>query len=287
MQPAVSKKPSWWLWPTILSLDAPAVVLLWQGLFARTAGVSAGAPERFVLGCSVWLAYSADRWIEGWRLLPEQVQTHRHRFHIRWRWEIFIVWFAVLVLDVGAAIRGLQEREFHAGLLLLLAVAAYLLSHQLVHRTSRWRAPKEACVAILIAAGSAVFVISQAGGATAALLAPVALFTLLCFCNCALISVWEDEVDLSHGQTSLALQYGRAAGLSRTLPWLAAVAAVAAGLTAGTAMAAVAACSAASGVLLGIVDLTEPRIGRIPARVLADLALMTPIVPLLLAGGPR
>jgi hypothetical protein len=287
VQPAVLKKPSWWLWPTILSLDAPAVVVLWQALFARTAGVTAGAPERYVLGCSVWLAYSADRWIEGWRLSPEQVRTHRHRFHIRWRWEIFIVWVAVLALDLVTAIRGLPGREIHAGVVLLLAVAAYLLSHQLVHRASRWRAPKEACVAVLIAAGAAVFVVSQRGAATGALSAPMALFILLCFCNCALISVWENEVDLSHGQTSLALQYRQAAGLSRALPWLAALASVAAGLTAGPGMAAVAACSASSGVLLGLVDRAEPRIGRIPARVLADIALMTPAIPLLLLGGHR
>jgi hypothetical protein len=197
------------------------------------------------------------------------------------------VWIAVLALDVATALRGLLDREFHAGLLLLLAVAAYLLSHQLVHRASRWRAPKEACVAVLIAAGAAVFIVSRPGGATAVLAAPVALFILLCFSNCALISVWEDEVDLSHGQTSLALQYGRAAGMSRALPWLVALAGVAAGLTAGSAMAAVAGCVASSGVLLGLVDLAEARIGRIPARVLADLALMTPLVPLLLPGGSR
>ena len=148
------------------------------------------------------------------------------------------MWVAVLALDVATALRGLPAREFRAGALLLLAVAAYLLSHQLVHRASRWRAPKEVYAVAAPGRAGAVrrsFVVSPASaappprhlGAARPLHAPV------CFSNCTLISVWEDEVDLSHGQTSLALQFRRAAALSRMLPWLVALVAVAAGLTAG------------------------------------------------------
>jgi hypothetical protein len=46
-------------------------------------------------------------------------------------------------------------------------------------------------------------------------------------------------------------------------------------------------CAAASAGLLGIVDCAHVRCGRQLSRVLADVALMTPLVPLLasLAGG--
>jgi hypothetical protein len=281
VQPAVLKKPRWWLWPTILSLDAPAVVLLWQGVVARSASVPVGAPERFVLGCSVWLAYAADRWIEGWRLEPDRILTHRHGFHIRRRWEIFAVWAAALMLDVAVALRGLSATELRCGALLLLAVAAYLLSHQLVHRQSRWRAPKEACVALLLTAGTAVFVASAPGAQTAPMAAALGFFSALCFANCALISLWEDEVDRSHGQTSLALQFRWAAAPGKALPWVIAAGATLAWAAAGPAVRPAAACAAASGLLLGLVDRGESRMGRMAARVLADVALMTPLVLLL------
>lgn len=279
MQSAVSEKPPWWLWPTILSLDAPAVALLWQALLAGAVPAVIGAPERFVLGCSVWLAYAADRWIEGWRLAPDRIRTWRHAFHVRWRWEIFIVWAGVLALDVAVAWRGLTRVEFRNGLLLLLAVAAYLLSHQLVHRSSRWRAPKEACVAALIAAGSALFLLGLPGAANLAL--PLGLFTLLCFANCVLISVWEFEVDRSHGQTSLALRFRQATTVSRALLWLIGAGSAALFLAGSTGLRPAAACAGASALLLGLVDLAERRAGRVLARVLADVALMTPAVPLL------
>jgi hypothetical protein len=286
VQSSVASRPGWWLWPTVLSLDAPAVVLLWQGLIARSASAGTGAPEAVVLGCSVWLAYAADRWIEGWRLVPESILTHRHHFHQKWRWPILATWIAVLAVDVSAAVRGLSPAQFRAGALILLPVAAYLLSHQLVHRNNRWRAPKEVCVALLLGGGASVFAAARPGADLRGMAVPLGLFVLLCFSNCALISVWEDEVDLSHGQTSLALQFSRSVALSRALPWLLAAAAGAVWLAGVPHAGPAAGCAAASGVLLGLVDRAEHRIGRARARVLADVALMTPVA-LLVLGAAR
>jgi hypothetical protein len=286
VQSSVAKSPRWWLWPTILSLDAPAVAVLWQRLVAASASVATRAPEAVVLGCSVWLAYAADRWIEGWRLAPARILTHRHRFHQRWRWPILAAWAGVLVLDLLEAFRGLAPRELGAGALLLLPVAAYLLSHQLVHRRSRWRAPKEACVALLLGAGAAVFAAGRPGADLRGMALPLALFVLLCFSNCALISLWEDEVDREHGQTSLALQYGGASALGHVLPWAIAAAAGAAWIAGVPHARAAEGCAATSGVLLGLVALAEPRIGRVRARVLADVALLTPAAWLLLRPAP-
>lgn len=280
MQLSAAGRARWWLWPTILSLDAPIVVVLWQRLIAVSAPAHVGMPEMAVLGCSVWLAYSADRWLEGWRLVPESIQTHRHLFYQQWRWPIAAVWAGVLALDVAVASVGLSRTEFIAGLVVLAPVAAYLLSHQLLHRNSPWRAPKEVCVAGLLGGGAAVFAAVQPGAHLGRMAPPVLIFMLLCFSNCTLISIWEHEVDRLHGQTSLALQFVGASALGRGLPWLISIACAALWAWGGRGMPA--ACASASGVLLGLVDLGEKRTGRMPARVLADVALMTPLVPLLL-----
>ena len=284
MQPSAEQIPRWWLWPTILSLDAPAVVLAWQRMLASAASVRVGFPETFVLGASVWLAYCADRWIEGWRLDPAIIRTPRHFFHQRWRWPIAAVWAAVLALDLAESFQRLPRDELEAGFAVLLPVLAYLLSHQLVHRNHPWRAPKEVYVAVLLGAGVAVFVASQPGAHGAAAAGIVAVFVALAFTNCALISVWEHEVDRSHGQTSLALQFGGADALGRVIPWVLALGSLALGVSGVDPRAA--ACAATSAALLGCVDLAEPRIARIPARLLADVALMTPLVPLVLGGHP-
>lgn len=282
MQSSAADPTPWWQWPTVLSLDAPAVVVLWQVLIARSASVETRAPEMAVLGGSVWLAYAADRWIEGWRLTPANIRTRRHRFYQERRWPIAVAWIAVLCADIGVAFLQLGPAELGAGALVLVPAAAYIFSHQLIHRNTRRRPPKEACVAALLGAGAVVFTFGRPGANLSAMVLPLILFVLLCFSNCALISVWENDVDRAQGQTSLALQFAGAAAVSRTLPWLIALLAAAAWLAAPGGQGWPAASAVLSGILLGLVDASEGRIGRARARVLADVALMTPAIPLVL-----
>jgi hypothetical protein len=281
LRPAAAAAPHWWQWPTIGSLDAPAVALAWQALLAHATGVERTGAAAFVLGASVWLAYAADRWFEGWRLAPGQILTPRHRFYHRWRWPVAVAWMLVLLLDVGVAVVQLPRRDLLAGMVLLVPVLGYLLSHQLVHRHHRWRVPKEICVATLLAGGVAVFLGAHPevrAGTLGGLLAP---FALLCFANCALISAWEQRIDLVHGQTSLARQYQQGARVARALPWLLALVFLLWAPAAGEPFRLVLGCALASSVLLGLVDRFEPRLGWQLARVLADAALLTPVWPLL------
>jgi len=274
----ISRTPHWWQWPTVLSLDAPAVALAWQWQLSQVARFSPSWPHVFILGASTWLAYAADRWIEGWRLAPDQIRTQRHQFYQRWRWPIGVIWIAILGADFAVAVLRLDRREFNAGLLLLTPVLAYLLSHQLVHRDRRWRAPKEICVAFLFAGGATIFSFAQPEVPWRPLLAPLILFFSLCFANCALISVWEHEVDRAHGQTSLSLQSRHARQFMHIFPWALALAAGALGSIATKSARPAAWCVAVSAGLLGAVDLAETSLGRQPARVLADFALLTPFV---------
>lgn len=286
MKPFAAGRPYWWQWPTVLSLDAPAVALLWQWLLAGAAGIGLGWPQAFILGMSVWLAYAADRWIEGWRLVPAQIRTQRHAFYQRWRWPIATVWLMAFAADLTVAVQRLSSREFEAGLLLLAPVLAYLLSHQLVHRHHAWRAPKEVCVAALLGGGVGVFLVSHPEAALPGLTGPLVLFVLLCFANCALISAWEREVDETHGQTSLSLQFQRGADFSRRLPWILAGLAVPLFFFTHGAARTASACGLASSLFLGVLDRAEPHLGRERARVLADVALFTPLVPLALSLWP-
>lgn len=271
--------PRWWQWPTVLSLDAPAVVLAWQWLFAAHTGAPLGRPEVFVLATTVWLAYAADRWFEAFLLPPTQIRTTRHRFYHDHCAPIALIWIAVLLTDMAVAFVELPARALIAGGCLGVPAIVYVLSHQLLHRGSRWRVPKEICVAILIAAASCVFVAAVPGAPRGALAAPVALFAALCLANLLLISAWEADVDETHGQDSLARQFGAVAAFSHLVPLLLTAAALAAPFWG--VWPVVAHSVAASALLLALVDRYEPQLGSPLARVLADVVLLTPLIPLL------
>jgi hypothetical protein len=280
---SIPGRPRWWQWPTILALDAPAVALAWQSMFARVAGVTTRPYQVALLGISVWLAYSADRWIEGWRLTIETVRTQRHYFFLRRRWPAFAVWIAIFIGGVGLALSRLSTREWTASLGVLLPTLLYLLSHQLFHRGHPWRVPKEICVAVIMALGAALYP-ATLGTDSLHLIAPTtALFMLLCLANCMLISDWEREVDLQHGQTSLVLRFSHARTIAGSLPYgifvlCAGTVALSGGFTRIAAL-----CGAASAASLAALDYVQPRIGRERSRLLADVALLTPLVAQALA----
>jgi hypothetical protein len=163
---------------------------------------------------------------------------------------------------------------------MLTPVLIYLVSHQFVHRHHKWRLPKEVCVGILFAIGVCCFTAVDHISAWRALLVPTALFSLLCFANCALISLCEREVDRGHGQTSLVLQFPRGQVFVQVLPWLIAILAGLIAIAEHGESRSASLVAAASGTLLGLLGLTHRRCGRHLSRVLADVALMTPVVPL-------
>lgn len=258
------------------------MAVVWQWLFAQTTGSTLAWFHHVILAAAVWLAYSADRWIEGWRIPREEVQTRRHLFYQHHRWTTFSLWLALLVSSIALSWLRLTVSEFKAGFILFGPVVIYLLSHQFLHRQHPLRVPKELCVALLFTAGIAIFTLVQLsvdfhhGGVI------LMLFGLLCFADCALISIWEDEVDRQHGQTSLALQYPGGRWLVRLLPWIIALLPLGFIPHASEVSRISLSCISGSALLLGLIDLRQNHHGRAWARVVADWALLTPLIPWLI-----
>lgn len=182
-----------WLWPNLLSLDAPAVGLVWQELFARTVGLELGWAERAVLGLSIWLVYAADRWMDVVRgAAPE---TARHRFALQTAAVLPGVWLIALVVDVVLAASGLERSQLAAGLGVLLAALIYFA---LVHFGPRVRAlptAKEGAVGIVFS-GGATFAMVRAGHEDLTVLViPALLLVGLAWANCSAIEESEQGRD--------------------------------------------------------------------------------------------
>ena len=143
-----------WLWPNLLSLDAPLVALLWQLLFIRCFHASAGSEASqllpsFLLVSAVWLIYTADRALDAWRGAG---MRPRHEFYRRhWR-AVLPVWTLVFAATVWLAWTGLPRQLFERGVWLGAAVLVYFAA---VHST-HWRWPKEAAVAVIFALGASL-----------------------------------------------------------------------------------------------------------------------------------
>ena len=270
----------------MLSLDAPAVALLWGALFAREFGVRLEPHHYLLLGASVWLVYAADRLLDGLKFDERAPHTARHRFYAAHRRAVLAVWLGVFAGSLGLATL-LTRAELGWGLGVAGAALLYLLGVHLrdyAQERAPFRLPlylpKEAQVGGLFGVGAVVFLLPRLG--PAALLLPVLLFGTLCALNCSLIALWEAPCDRAQAQPSVILRHPRVAS------WLPPLALGLAGLALALALVGARAlflCVAVSALLLwGLY-----RLGRAhpvtPAllRVLADAALFTPLPFLVLA----
>jgi hypothetical protein len=245
-----------WLWPNLLSLDAPVVALLWQLLFARCFHVAVEPLPSILLALAVWLIYAADRTIDsftGTDLRP------RHEFYRRhWR-ALLPLWIAAFASGAALAVTRLDRAMFYQGCLLGAAVVGYFA---VVHLGALQRT-KEAAVAVLFALGATLS--AWPNVRTVADVAAIALFSCLCWINCVAIERWESESGWP------------IAGAS-------AMVAICAAPLAFSGRPVLGAAVAASAVCFVILDRSRARFSTDALRVLADVALLSPLFLLPLAG---
>lgn len=241
-----------------MSLDAPVVAVLWQILFARCFHAEVSPLAALVLALAVWLIYAADRVFDAWTksgCLP------RHEFYRRYWRAVAPVWTAVFAVAGWLAWTRLSADLFERGVLVLAAVAGYFV---MVHLARRKMFPKEAAVAVLFAVGASLAAWGQVRSAVD--VATIVLFSCLCWINCIAIDQWEREDSVL--PVGLAAAFVAAAALAL--------------LYLNRPVLSGAETASALGFIL--LDRGRGRLSRDAVRVLADVALLSPLLFLPLAG---
>ena len=289
-----------WLWPNLLSLDAPIVAVLWQALFLRCFHATFDRLAAGLLVLSVWLIYAADRWLDVWKkpaknrdrypisnptLLADQdgeremivlsrVSTEtarepaRHRFYRRhWR-RMLPAWIAVFAMAAWLAWTRLPAVLFERGIALLAAIGVYFA---FVHFVPWPWWPKEFAVGILFAMGTSLAAWGHVRSPVD--IATIVLFCALCWINCAAIEVWEQRADWEQRCVS---------------EWPVRLAAIAVGLVALIFLydqrPILSGAETASAFAFVALDRARHRLSPEALRVLADIALLTPALFLPIAG---
>lgn len=263
--------PRIWLWPNLLSLDAPLVALLWQILFIRCFHAANPASSSILtsalLVSVVWLIYAADRALDAWRgsgLRP------RHEFYRRhWR-ALLPIWMLVLAATAWLAWTSLPRELFERGAWLLAGVVIYfgVVHCGAVHSgVAHWAGlhwPKEAAVAVIFGLGASLAAWTRVE--TSYDVFTVILFACLCWINCAAIAEWEG----GSGRWPIGV--------------LAACVGLAAIVVLHRERPILAGAEAASAVAFVLLDRGRLKLSADALRVLADVALLSPVFFLPLAG---
>ncbi len=183
-----------WLWPNLLSLDAPVVAVLWQGFLAHRFSLPLRPSGRLALGLTVWAIYLLDRLMDARKPPPVNKtsgegarEPARHRYCRRHSKLMGALLAAALAADALIAIFWLRPAILRQGLILLAGVLIYLATFHIAGQSVR--IPKEIAAAILFTAGT--FLTAWTAIPCPGLAWAAAAFFLLCLANMIAIEAWE------------------------------------------------------------------------------------------------
>ncbi len=175
-----------WLWPNLLSLDAPLVAVLWQGFLAYRFSLPLSLAGRLVLGLTVWAIYLLDRLLDARRpAWPEEPLRHRYyRRHSKLMRTLLAI---VAAADACIAMVWLRPAILREGLFPLAGVLVYLAVFHI--SSQRLKIPKEIAASILFTAGT--FLTAWTTIPCPSLAWPAVAFFMLCLANMIAIEAWE------------------------------------------------------------------------------------------------
>jgi len=261
----------WWLWPNLLSLDAPLVAVLWQGFLAYRFSLPLRPVARVVLGLTVWAIYLLDRLLDA-RRPAFHGEPARHRYYRRNSNLMTALLAVVAITDALAAILWLRPSILREGMLPLAGVLIYLSTVHLIGKS--FAVPKEIAAALLFTAGT--FVAAWAALPCPQLAWAAAAFFVLCLANIIAIEAWEWR-ELSPGTAGAPHPYTR--WLARTyLFWVPAAVVVSALLGRNEWYASIAVSAGACVALFWI----GRRVSLEARRAMVDGMLLSPLLFLLL-----
>ncbi len=120
----------WWLWPNVLSLDAPLVAVLWQAALAKVHHVAVMPALHITLFLTVWLIYIVDRVLDGFSMRHSPRVSVRHAFYQRNRWlYVFFVIPVAATLLALLALTAIPEGILWRGVALGFVVGLYLVHY--------------------------------------------------------------------------------------------------------------------------------------------------------------
>jgi small-conductance mechanosensitive channel len=185
-----------WLWPNLLSLDAPLVALPWAFLFAHSEHKILSWSVVAILAGAVWIIYVVDRLLDARRHGTNLRQ--RHLFARHNGKALLLILLPASTLTLFVAMRTLSSAQLTAGVILAAVVLIYMLA---IHSNSaaRHAIPKELVVGVLFASGVSLPIWTASPHDIPRLVISVALFAALCTLNCLAIETWETHA-ASHSQ---------------------------------------------------------------------------------------
>lgn len=197
------ERSPWWLWPNLLSLDAPLVALCWAWLFSKAWGVVSVPWQLWgTLALVVWIIYVLDRLLDVRQSGGTEELDPRHRFHARYA-KLF--WVGMVIAGgwcLHSILLVLAMTVLQYGLLVMALAGGYFLIAWQQKRDGQPMFGKNVVAGLTFAYGAAAGIHAYSpviGISEMFLSSEVLIFAGLCVINMTAIDFWklkgEDDED--------------------------------------------------------------------------------------------
>lgn len=266
-----------WLWPNLLGLDAPAVAVSWQWLFAHSFGIDLPPVIHLVLALSAWCVYLADRLIDVFRTGPSDLATERHRFTRKHSGKLIALLCLAATADLVLIIRVVPLHLIITGCATATLLGIYYVIRLSINGRVNTVIPREVLCGMLFALGSTIgpHAFAPDNLNEFQYFLPAVFFGLVCSVSCILISIWERDADLASNDSSFATS--RARLIPHVSTFLSALVLIS-GILAFFSSWQIFLAAALSALALRITLHFGNHLSRPMLRVLADALLLTPLI---------
>jgi hypothetical protein len=227
----------------------------------------------------VWLIYVGDRLLDSIPP-PTSYEPPRHQFYRHHRLAIFVTGSIAAIAFAAFSLMNLRSSVLRAELTLAGIVTLYFLVTHFGGKKIRRHWPKELMVAVLFTSGALLPIWTLATSRASLLLPPWLLLTAILWINALAIECWETAPDaLSRKRLQPRISREMALRLGAVAVSVALTAcALALSHIVNAEDSAIYGAVALSAFLLAMLERIAPRLSRSGLRVLADTALLTPIL---------
>ena len=178
----------------VFSLDAPLIAIVWQFVISKSISLELSPHHHLILGLSVWLAYSADRFSEPHS--HDLPKAKRHEIFSRHKLAFSSLWFASFIIVLCCSVRYLEVDCILLGLpLFALCMGNFILCRFESRYGFASKCAKEFRTASIFSLGCVFFPFYETPLEGRELLSywlvPFVLFLINCLC----VSQWEWRED--------------------------------------------------------------------------------------------
>jgi hypothetical protein len=185
-----------WLYPNLMSLDAPLVAVAWLHIFSKTWRVFIVPWQSYaILALVVWIIYAADRLLDASMSFGHSLKTKaRHAFHRKYKTAFSLALVVASLVALVLIYTGLSYDIYSYAVIGLILVATFFaLSFYSTHGPDEIPYAKNIVAGITFGFGCAIIPIAETGYYWMELVfsAELACFATLCILNISAIDFWE------------------------------------------------------------------------------------------------